>query len=129
LIFINRRLTKCLDFTFIELIPKIDSPQRLNNFKHISLVGSLYKVLVEVLASRLRSVIGSVISDFRFAFVKDIEILDGILATSEVVDEARIHKKELLLFKVDFEQAYDFVNLGYLDDVMRKIMFLNLWRK
>ena len=86
-------------------------------------------MLVEVLASRLRSVIGSVISDFRFAFVKDIEILDGILATSEVVDEARIHKKELLLFKVDFEQAYDFVNLGYLDDVMRKIMFLNLWRK
>ncbi|PNX63811.1 receptor-like kinase, partial [Trifolium pratense] len=38
-------------------------------------------------------------------------------------------KKELLLFKVDFEKAYDSVDWGYLEDVMGKMGFPTLWRK
>jgi hypothetical protein len=37
--------------------------------------------------------------------------------------------KELLLFKVDFEKAYDSVDLTYLDSVMAKMNFPTLWRK
>jgi len=37
-------------------------------------------------------------------------------------------KKELILFKVDFEKAYDTVDWGYLDDVMSKMGFPSLWR-
>jgi hypothetical protein len=62
-------------------------------------------------------VIGSVISESKTAFVKDRQILDGILIANETVDEARKTKKELL-FKVDFEKAYDSVDCGYLDAVM-----------
>jgi hypothetical protein len=46
------------------------------------------------------------------------QILDGILISNEAVGEARKMKKEMLLFKVDFEKAYDSVDWGYLDDVM-----------
>jgi len=46
-----------------------------------------------------------------------------------VVDEAKKLKKELLLFKVDFKKAYDFVDWNYLDDVMGKMLFPTLWRK
>ncbi|MCI96789.1 cysteine-rich receptor-like protein kinase, partial [Trifolium medium] len=46
-------------------------------------------------------------------------ILDGILIANEVVDDARKLRKDLLLFKVDFEKAYDSVDWGYLDEVMR----------
>jgi hypothetical protein len=46
-----------------------------------------------------------------------------------VVDEARKSNKELLLFKVDFEKAYDSVDWGYLDAVMRRMSFQPLWRK
>ncbi|PNX58703.1 cysteine-rich receptor-like protein kinase, partial [Trifolium pratense] len=53
----NGRLTKGINSTFIALIPKTDSPQRLNDFRPISLVGSLYKILAKVLANRLRQVI------------------------------------------------------------------------
>jgi hypothetical protein len=37
----NGKLTKGLNATFIALIPKVDNPQRLNDFRPISLVGSL----------------------------------------------------------------------------------------
>ncbi|MCI94610.1 cysteine-rich receptor-like protein kinase [Trifolium medium] len=53
---------------------------------------------------------GSVISESQTSFVKDRQILDGILIANEVVDEARRDKKELMLFKVDFEKAYDSVD-------------------
>ncbi|WJX25077.1 hypothetical protein P8452_14152 [Trifolium repens] len=100
----NGKLTKGLYSTFIALIPK-------------------------VLPNRLRLVIGSVISESQTAFVKNRQILDGILIANEVVDEAKRSKKELLLFKVDFEKAYDSVDWGYLDDVMGKMAFPVLWRK
>ena len=48
---------------------------------------------------------------------------------NEVVDEARKLHKELLLFKVDFEKAYDTVDWGYLDEVTNKMGFPSLWRK
>jgi len=35
----------------------------------------------------------------------------------------------MLLFKVDFEKAYDSVDLRYLDTVMAKMNFPTLWRK
>ncbi|GAU17884.1 hypothetical protein TSUD_330100 [Trifolium subterraneum] len=125
----NGRLTKGINATFIALIPKVESPQRLNDFRPISLVGSLYKILAKVLANRLRLVMGSVISESQTAFVRDRQILDGILIANEVVDEARRTKKELLIFKVDFEKAYDSVDWGYLDAVMGRMNFPTLWRK
>jgi hypothetical protein len=62
------------------------------------------------------------------AFVKDRQILDRILVADEVVYDARKNQKELVLFKVDFEKAYDWVDWGYLDDVMRHMASPALWR-
>ena len=125
----NDKLTKGINTTFITLIPKVDSLHRLNDFRPISLVDCLYKILSKVLANRLKMVMGSLIVETQTAFVKDRQILDGILIANEVVDEARKSKQELMLFKVDFEKAYDFVDWGYLDAVMSKMAFPVLWRK
>ncbi|MCI70940.1 cysteine-rich receptor-like protein kinase, partial [Trifolium medium] len=40
----------------------------------------------------------------------DRQILDEILIANEAVDEARNSTKEQMLFKVDFEKAYDSVD-------------------
>ncbi|GAU41975.1 hypothetical protein TSUD_306810 [Trifolium subterraneum] len=57
------------------------------------------------------------------------QILDGILIANEVVDDAKKRKKEMLMFKVDFEKAYDSVEWGYLDSVMMKMGFSTKWRQ
>jgi hypothetical protein len=85
----NGKLTKGINSTFIALIPKVDNPQQFNDFRPISLVGSLYKILAMILANRLRLVIGSVIPDSQSAFIKGRQILDGILVANEIVDEAK----------------------------------------
>ena len=73
-------------------------------------------------------VVGNVVSNSQSTFIKDRQILDGSLIANELVDDAKFHKKELLLFKVDFEKAYDSVDWGYLDEVMVKMNFPYLWR-
>jgi len=70
----------------------------------------MYKILAKLLSNRLWLVIGSVISKSQYVFVKDKQNLDGILISNEVVDEALKCKKELLLFKVDFEKSYGYVD-------------------
>jgi len=55
--------------------------------------------------------------------------LDGVLIANEAVDEARRLNKEMILFKIDFEKAYDSVDLHYLNAVLVKMNFPTLWRK
>ncbi|PNY08829.1 cysteine-rich receptor-like protein kinase [Trifolium pratense] len=84
----NGRLVKGSNYTLIVLITKVENPQRIADYRPISLVGCMYKVLAKVLANRLKSVIGKVTSETQSTFVKDRQILDGILIANEVVDDA-----------------------------------------
>jgi len=45
------------------------------------------------------------------------------------VDEANRLKKDFILFKVDFEKAFDSVDWNYLETVLIKMNFHTLWRK
>jgi len=66
----NGKLSKGVNSTFIALIPKVDSPQMIANFRPIALIGCIYKVLAKVLANRLRTVLDFVVSDTQSAFVR-----------------------------------------------------------
>jgi len=80
------------------------------------------------MANRLRKVVGKIVPTAQSAFIKGRQILDGILIANEIIDDAKQAKKDLLLFKVDFEKAYDSVDWSYLDEVMFKMNFPVLWR-
>lgn len=48
---------------------------------------------------------------------------------NEIEDEARKKKQELILFKVDFEKAYDYVLWDYMDMVMKAMRFPGRWKR
>lgn len=75
--------------SFITLIPKSDNPQKVADFRPISLIGVLQKLFSKLLAARLKRVIGFLISSCQSAFIANRQILDGVLAISEIVDLAR----------------------------------------
>ncbi|PNX84009.1 ribonuclease H [Trifolium pratense] len=54
--------------------------------------------------------------------------MDGVLAINEVVDWVKKAKKECLIFKVDFEKAYDSVSWSILDYMLRRFGFDDKWR-
>ncbi|MCI39297.1 RNA-directed DNA polymerase (Reverse transcriptase), partial [Trifolium medium] len=53
------------------------------------------------------------------AFIKRRNLVDGVLVVNEVVDLAKRSGKECLIFKVDFEKAYDSVDWGFLEYMLR----------
>jgi len=55
--------------SFITLVPKKANPSELNEFRPISLVGCIYKILSKVLANRLRKVLPSIIDVHQSAFL------------------------------------------------------------
>ena len=52
------------------LVPKKGDAEDLRDYMPISLVGGLYKLLVKVLANRLKQVMGKVVSSSQNAFVE-----------------------------------------------------------
>nr|GEZ29876.1 putative RNA-directed DNA polymerase, eukaryota, reverse transcriptase zinc-binding domain protein [Tanacetum cinerariifolium] len=94
--FISGNFPKGGNSSFIALIPKMQDAKVVKDYKPISLIGSLYKIIAKILANRLVGGFG--------------------------------RKKETMIFKVDFEKAYDSVRWDYMDDVLNKFGFGPKWR-
>ncbi|RVW51176.1 Tetratricopeptide repeat protein SKI3 [Vitis vinifera] len=55
-------------------------------------------------------------------------VVDAVLIANEVVDEKRRSGEEGVVFKIDFEKAYDHVDWGFLDHVLQRKGFSQKWR-
>ena len=75
--FVNGHLPRGCNSSFIALIPKIQDAKFVKDFRPISLIGSVYKIIAKILANRLCLVLPYLISDVQSAFVSNHQILDG----------------------------------------------------
>ncbi|KAJ9678294.1 hypothetical protein PVL29_020454 [Vitis rotundifolia] len=115
--------------SFIVLLPKKSMTKKISDFRPISLITSLYKIITKVLSGRLRGVLHETIHSTQGAFVQGRQILNAVLIANEIVDEKRRSGEEGVVFKIDFEKAYDHVSWDFLDHVMEKKGFSPRWRK
>ncbi|RVW41517.1 Transposon TX1 uncharacterized 149 kDa protein [Vitis vinifera] len=118
---------KSLNHTFLVLIPKKGGVEELGDYRPISLLGGLYKLLAKVLANRIKKVIGKVISLDQNAFIKGRQILDGSLIANEVIDLWQKRGEKGIVCKLDIEKAYDSINWQFLLKVMQKMGFGSKW--
>ncbi|KAK2634311.1 hypothetical protein Ddye_029103 [Dipteronia dyeriana] len=109
--------------TFAALIPKCSHPESMRDFRPISLVGSMYKILAKVLANHLKVVMNYVIGDYHMAFVKDIQILEIFVIAKEIIHLWMNDKVRGLLVRLDFEKAYDYMDHSFLDYIMENTGF------
>ena len=87
-------------------MPKKIQTFKISNYRPISLVTSLYKIIAKVLSGRLRKVFHETVFGSQGAFVEGRHILGAVLIANEVVDEKRRLGEEGVVFKIDFEKAY-----------------------
>lgn len=68
------------------------------------------------------------ISHNQSAFLKGRLLVDGMVVVNELMDLVNRSKKLYLLFKVDFEKAYDYVSWFFLDYMLSRFEFNDRWR-
>ena len=119
-----------INSTYIVLIPKIKSPEKMSDFKPISLYNVIYKIISKVLANRLKQTLPNIISPTQSAFVLGHLITDNVLVAYETLHTMHGRKKGKrgsLVLKLDISKAYDWVEWSFLKGIMIRMGFPEVW--
>lgn len=125
----SSHLPRGCNTALIALIPKISNPEGFKDFRPISMVGCVYKIISKILARRLQQVMGYLVGPHQSSFIQGMQILDGALIAGEVIDSCKKNKKEAIILKLDFHKAFDSVSWEFIDWIMRQMKFPEKWCK
>nr|GEY43989.1 hypothetical protein [Tanacetum cinerariifolium] len=79
------KLLKEMNATIILLIPKLDTPNKVSDFRPIACCNVLYKCISKVLTNRIKSGLEKVVNINQSAFIPGRNIQDNILLTQELL--------------------------------------------
>ncbi|XP_021742818.1 uncharacterized protein LOC110708902 [Chenopodium quinoa] len=128
--FAHGYLLKDWNRTFLALIPKVDSPEVVSQFRPIGLCNVIYKCIAKCLTGRLRQVLPSLVAGFQNAFVPGRLLSDNALIAHEVlnyVNKPKAKKKFFAAIKLDMNKAYDRVNWDFLFRLLQAYGFPPYW--
>ena len=109
-LFMNGESVSHINVTWVALVPKKKCPSSIDDYRPISMVGALYKIISKILSHRLKSVIANLIDESHTAIVGNRQILDGVLIANESLAWLKKNKIHGSLIELDFQKAYDSVN-------------------
>jgi hypothetical protein len=130
--FVTGIMPEGVNSTTIVLIPKVDNPRMMTEFRPISLCNVVYKIIAKCLVNRLRPILGEVVSEEQSAFVPGRLITDNALIAFECTHYIRQEKdpdRSFCAYKLDLSKAYDRVDWRFLEQVMQRMGFANQWVK
>lgn len=114
--FVTGSIAPHLVETLIVPIPKVDVPDSLKDFRPISLCNVLFKLISKVLVNCICPHLDTLIGPLQSSFIPNRGTADNALIAQEIVHhmQKKKGKKGYLLFKIDFEKAYDRVSWNFL---------------
>ncbi|KAK4381921.1 putative mitochondrial protein [Sesamum angolense] len=110
--------------TLLALIPKVNLPSYVSDYRPISCCNVLYKAITKVIVQRMQPVLHLLIDFSQNAFVPGRSIADNILLAQELLagyNQRRLPPRCTL--KVDIQKAYDSVEWDFLLEVLRLFNF------
>ena len=112
----------------IVLLPKKDGANRPADFRPISLMHSMAKLLAKVLANRLAPHLQKLVSPCQSAFIQGRNIQDNFRYIHEAINHFHKSKTPMLFLKLDIAKAFDSVRREYMLEVLEQVGFGQKWR-
>jgi hypothetical protein len=118
--------------TSIVLIPKIDNPIELKDYRPIGLCNVMYKVVSKCLVNSLRPLLGDIISENQSALIPGRMITDNALLAFECMhymEHGTSLDSSFCSYKLDLSKSYDRVDWHFLESTLQKMGFSHRWIK
>ncbi|WVZ72675.1 hypothetical protein U9M48_021095 [Paspalum notatum var. saurae] len=106
-----------LNFGVITLLPKCQEAVKIQHFK----------IFTKLATNRINAIAQKVIQPSQTAFLPGRYILEEVTILHETIHELHRKKFNGIIFKVDFEKAYDKVKWPFLQQTLRMKGFSPLW--
>jgi hypothetical protein len=120
---ISGRIPQSLNSTFIELIPKVDKPETLDEFRPISLCNCAYKIVSKIIARRLKKILSKNISEQQFGFLEGRRIREAIGIAEEGLHNMKTGNLKRAVLKIDLSKSYDRVSWLYIRLLLTHLAF------
>lgn len=112
---------------FIALIPKKQGANRTSDFRPISLLNTVFKIITRVLANRLRGYMPLLIEESQSAFMRGKSTLDSVATAQEILSACHHKKWNGFFLKLDFAKAFDSMGWSFLEEVLKARGFGTKW--
>ncbi|GKD56853.1 RNA-directed DNA polymerase, eukaryota, reverse transcriptase zinc-binding domain protein [Tanacetum coccineum] len=113
-----------INATLITLVPKIQTPIKVSDFRPIACCNMLYKCISKIITNRIKSGLKKLVQINQSAFIPGRVILDNILLSQEILrGYGRQHGPKRCAMKIDLQNAYDTINWDFLEFILKKFGF------
>lgn len=113
----------------IKLIPKNGDKFDVKNYRPLTMLNTVYKVMAKALASRIKSLVSQRVHPMQYGFVHGRSIHEAILNVISAVEWASEQEEEYVIVNMDLEKAYDRAGWEFLHAVIEKIGFGTMFVK
>ncbi|KAM0826330.1 hypothetical protein ACQ4PT_068946 [Festuca glaucescens] len=111
----------------VSLLPKHADATDVKDFRPISLIHSMPKLVAKVLSSRLAPRMAEIVGPQKSAFIRGRCLHDNFQLVQLTARKLHALKREAVLIKLDITKAFDTVDWAFLLEVLAKLGFGHRW--
>lgn len=117
--FNTRRMLRSLNLASLTLIPKIQNPERLEDYRPISCLGVIYKIFSKILTTRLMNILPTTINTNQTTFIRGRRISDAMGLAQEFTQGFNCRNtSRRACITIDFTKAFDTIRWDAIEVVM-----------
>src|SRR6185436_19529051 len=109
------------------LIPKVQEATKVQQYRPICVLNVSFKIFTKVATIRLNNVAQIVMGPMQTAFLPGRNIMEGVVILHETIHGLHAKKQNGVIFKIDFEKAYDKVKWSFVKQTLEMKGFSHKW--
>ncbi|KAL9679832.1 hypothetical protein QQ045_017703 [Rhodiola kirilowii] len=112
------------------MVLKVKNPESFDDFRPISLVNVVMKIVTKTMANRLKNALPQLLSISQSAFIPGRLISDNIMLAHELMHYVKTRPAGgvgYYCMKLDMSKAYDRVDWNFLERILLKLGFPRQW--